>query len=397
MRSTVLIPFLLAPVIGVLIAVQLFERSENSGGTREESGAQARNKPSSELVQAPAMQSDGERSAGGFAFTDLMSIMRKGGAAVSAPELHAAFQAVLTQAPGEARTQALRTAFTKWVLETPAEALAHIDSIPGEDRRTIVATALAALARQHPERFQRYVNEIGQDSGAVLTATLSAISEKHPAEALAWIKQHPELDTKGELTAAVLPGLIHSGIALAAQTVASMNDRAPVSLIQQVAVSYAKQDPAQAYQWVGQVIKDRSDASPTQLLNDVSSSLAASYPAEAASYLNRASDPAVRKSLMNEIAIRKGQEDLGAAWNWLSQYGGDPNYSEAAQNLLYRWSYTKPQEVAQILTNVSNQEVQTVAVAHLSRFWQQRDQAAYQAWLASLPPGSLKTAALSAR
>jgi hypothetical protein len=43
---------------------------------------------------------------------------------------------------------------------------------------------------------------------------------------------------------------------------------------------------------------------------------------------------------------------------------------------------------------VADAEVQSAAATHLSRFWQQRDPAGYQAWVASLPPGALKNSAM---
>jgi hypothetical protein len=100
---------------------------------------------------------------------------------------------------------------------------------------------------------------------------------------------------------------------------------------------------------------------------------------------------------MSELAIRKGQDNLGQAWNWLGQYGGDPAYAEAAQNLLYRWSYTQPQEVARILPSVGDAALQATATAHLTQLWMKKDPAAYQKWLASLPPGQLRAFALAAK
>lgn len=391
MKLKTVLPFLFAPVIGVLIGVQLFKTSQGEDALNNEDGKQAEVRQARERSPVPGSR----EAAKGFVFNDLMSVMGGGQAVASSPELRAAFQAALKMAPGEARTQAMQAAFSRWVLENPSEALAYIDDIPAEERQTIVATALAALARQQPDKFRNYSAAIGKDADTVLSVTLDALAEKNPAQALEWIRQYPELDANGELTATVLPALLRSDVALAARTVASMNERAPVSLVQQVAVSYAQQDPGQAYQWVRQIMQNRSDLPPSQLLNEVSSSLATSDPAAAASYLNRAADPEVRKSLMSEIAIRKGQDDLAGAVNWLNQYNADPGYREAAQNLLYRWSYTKPQEVAKILPSIGDQQVQAAAATHLSHFWQQQDKASYERWLATLPRGGIRSAAAS--
>lgn len=391
MKLKTVLPFLFAPVVGVLIGVQFFKTSQGEDALNNEDRKQAEARQAQQGSSAPGNR----EAAKSFVFNDLMSVMGGGQTVASSPERRAAFRAALKMAPGEARTQAMQAAFSRWVLENPSEALAYIDDIPAEERQTIVATALAALARQQPDKFRNYSATIGKDADSVLSVTLDALAEKNPAQALEWIRQYPELDANGELTATVLPALLRSDVALAARTVASMNERAPVSLVQQVAASYAQQDPTQAYQWVRQIMQNRSDLPPSQLLNEVSSSLATSDPAAAASYLNRASDPEVRKSLMSEIAIRKGQDDLAGAVNWLNQYNADPGYREAAQNLLYRWSYTKPQEVAKILPSIGDRQVQAAAATHLSHFWQQQDKASYERWLATLPQGDIRSAAAS--
>ncbi|MFP5392625.1 MAG: hypothetical protein ACLGI6_13945 [Gammaproteobacteria bacterium] len=230
-----------------------------------------------------------------------------------------------------------------------------------------------------------------------LVQALAALAEQQPALALEAIRRHPQLDVNGVLSAAVLPALIRKDLALAAETVAAMGARAPVALIQQVAAAYARSDPATAYAWLARVAQGRTDLPPARLVDAVSSSLVASDADAAAHFMGQTPDAGVRKSLMNEIAIRKGQDDLGAAWNWLAQYSSDPAHGEAVQNLLYRWSYTKPEEVARLLPQVTEPDVQAEAAAHLTRFWQQKDPQGYQKWLASLPPGALRNVALAAR
>lgn len=390
MKLGILLPFLLAPVLGIGIGIQLYQHVEGddepAGNNRMMQSAQGRQ------PGAQAMASGGEGGQN-MAFNELMSIMRSGSAVVSAPELQAAFRTAMSQEPGEPRQAAMRGAFIRWVLQAPEEALAHIDQIPQEDRQHLTATAIAALAEQQPDKFQRYATLLGKDTGAILAASLGALAAKRPAEALDWIRQNPSLDENGALTAAVVPELLRADVGLAARVVASMKGEAPVALIQQVAATYGKQDPEQAYRWVGEIIRDKPDASPSQVLNEVSSTLAAQDMSKAIDYMNRASDAEIRKSLMSEIAVTKSQDDLGAAWNWLNQYSNDPLYSEAAMNLVYRWSYVRPQEVAKILPSMSDPDMQTTAATHLARLWQQQDNQSFQKWVATLSPGNLRTAA----
>jgi hypothetical protein len=394
----IVIPFLLAPLIGVPIGMQLFERIENENAPRiKAAAADPARAPSG--ASGPAQEKN-EGGASGFTFADLMQAMRTGGAAMPAGEPEAAFHAALrnmAQEPAtDDRIRKLQAIYNRWVRDNPAQALSQLESIRADERQEIVANALAMLAREQPDKFQAYIDSIGHDANTVLAATLGAIAEKAPQDALTWLQQNPGRDPQGELIAAVLPNLIRDDLPLAAKTVAGMEAQAPIALIQQVAVAYAQQDPAQAYAWVGNVLQ-HTDKSPSQVLNEVSASLVADNPNGAAGYLNRISDPVVRQSLMGELAMQKAQDDLPTAWNWLSQYSTDEHYGDTALNLLYRWSYARPKEVAAVLPSIADGEMQLAAATHLARFWQQRDRAGYQSWVASLPAGAMRDAAMSAQ
>jgi len=314
----------------------------------------------------------------------------------AAPALQAAFAAVLREPPGTARADRLRAAFTRWLLAAPDDALAHAALIPAEDRRQVLAAALAALAQRRPDVFERLAGSLPGD-GIDLADAIGALAESDPGRALDWVRGHPALDRDGRLSAAMLPALVRANPAGAAAAVAALRERAAPALIQQVAAAYARSDPAQAYAWVRQVSAGRADVAPARLLEAVSASLAAADPDAAEQLMNRTPDADVRASLMNELAQRKGQDDLGAAWDWLGRHAADPQYADAAQNLLYRWSWTRPEAVAQLLPRVQDAAVQADAAVHLTQMWRRKDPAAYEAWLASLPAGPLRTAALGAR
>ena len=365
MKAKVVLLFVLAPLVGVLAGMV--------AAGRDHDGA------------APAgvvEPSAGQVPAGHGTFV--------------APALESAFHAALQAAPGDARTEALQRAFARWLLDAPDDALAHIASIPAEERHAVVTAAFAALALKRPSSFQQYSTALAQ-YGTDLAVVAAAMADSDPVQALKWVRQYARDDANATLLGAVLPGLLRSDVTLAASTVAAMKAQAPLALVQQVAAAYVRHDPAHAYTWAGQLVEGRTDVAPSRLLDEVSSSLVARDQQAAADFMNQSSAPAIRRSLMSELAIRKGQDDLGAAWTWLEQYGSDPAYADVAQNLLYRWSYTKPQEVAHILPKVSDVGVQANGAAYLTQFWQRTDRSAYQNWIASLPPGQLRSAVLAAK
>ena len=109
--------------------------------------------------------------------------------------------------------------------------------------------------------------------------------------------------------------------------------------------------------------------------------------------LARTADPQQKTELIREITALKAQDDLGSAWGWLTQHRSDPAYAESARNLLYQWSYARPEHVATLLPDVASGEAQAAAAQQLAQLWNKKDPHAYNAWVASLPEGPLKAAA----
>ena len=372
------LPFLLAPIIGGAIGWHVFNTAHDAPVPASPAPA-AVSTPSAALLSG-----------------ELANVFDHTAAAVdTAPDAAAAFTAALTLPPGPNRAALLQAAFTRWVLQAPVPALASIERLPAEERQPVVAHALAMLAQQRPEQFLTYANALSDNYTTYMAAAMGLLAESNPQLALALVQRNRErADPHGVIMNALLPGMIRSDLALAAETVAAMQDRASIAHIQQVAAAYAQHDPQQAYDWVNRVLAKRTDIAPAQVLNDITASLVAGNPTAAANYLARSTDPVIRKSLLGEIAMQKGQEDLDAAWTWLNEYQADEHYGETALNLLYRWSYSRPEEVAKILPTVTDVQVQGAVATHLARFWQKKDPTGYQAWLASLPPGPVRDTAL---
>jgi hypothetical protein len=109
--------------------------------------------------------------------------------------------------------------------------------------------------------------------------------------------------------------------------------------------------------------------------------------------LARTADPQQKTALIREITALKAQDDLRTAFGWLTQHRSDPAYAESARNLLYQWSYARPEHVAALLPEVASGEAQAAAAQQLAQFWNKKDPHAYHAWVASLPEGALKAAA----
>lgn len=297
------------------------------------------------------------------------------------------FNAALAQPDGDARLASLKTSFIQWVSEDPSVALRALDRVPLAYRQELMAPALAALAERQPDKALDYANAASDSSPESLGAVLAVVAKKDPQRALE-IASGPTLNT-------VIAVVAQTNLEMAARFVTAQAERAPTAAIEQIANEYAKRgDPTAAFNWAREATRDRPTAVATAAMNATSASLAATNLEQATSYLNQTSDTQIRNSLIREIASRKGEQDLRTAWDWLTQYRNDTAYSENARNLLYRWSYARPEEVAALLREVTDNDVLVAGAKELSSQWQRRDMRGYQTWLTSLPAGPLKAAAI---
>ena len=312
----------------------------------------------------------------------------------SAQTARAEFEAALSDR-SDGASDRLRLAYVHWLLEDPAAALARADELPAGERHEVVAAGLTLFAHERPDQALRYLSTLDGDYTPYLAGALGEVAKTDARRALEWVEQNQARDPNGDLYGAVIPALAKVDLSRAAHAVESLGERAPENAFQAVAAEYARRDPARAYTWASEMAAARHD-DPAASLRAVSTAVVTADPAGAAQLLSRTADPAVRASLIGEISQQRGEKDLPGAWQWLGQFKDDPSYDANARELLSRWSYTKPQDVANLLPAVADPELQASAAKQLAGIWQQQDPVRYGAWVGSLPAGPIKSAATSA-
>jgi hypothetical protein len=297
------------------------------------------------------------------------------------------FALALAQADGEWKSAQLSAAFTRLLAHSPAEALRDVDRIPIDYRQQVVGAALAQVAAQQPDRVLGYIDGITENYASYLGVVLGVIAQRDPARAVDIAIQNADRDPTGAMFGSLIPVLVQSNLERAASLVSAMN-KPQVTVIQQVASEYARNDPDRAYQWASEVARRHGPNLAEEAVDALSVSLATSSPEVALNFLARTQDVTIRNSLIRAISQHMGQQDLRSAWAWLSDYRTDASYSENARNLLYRWSYAKPEEVAELLPSIDDREIRSAVADELAIAWQKRDPNAYQAWLGSLTAGA---------
>lgn len=290
----------------------------------------------------------------------------------------------------------IEAAYQRWLLVSPGEALRVAALLPPEHSRRIQSKALALLAEHDLATFLRYAN--GQQDQ--LPAILAWVADSNPHVALHLMTLLPEVDadTKRKWMAAMLPRLVAVDPSMAAQAVTATGNPLTLDQVQQVTAGYARKDMALALQWAAQVLAARNSSlsvSANQAMRDVVSSLVASAPDAAEQFLLQPGNEHLKQEFELEIAMLKARDDLAVGWAWL-QKRETPTAQLSGAELLYRWSYTRPQEVARILSMLAPSPIQEQIATQLGRNWSRKNSSSFDVWVGSLPPGSMREAALAA-
>jgi hypothetical protein len=305
-----------------------------------------------------------------------------------------AFERALQQHETVHRFEALRSAFPRLLRDDPERALQLAERIPEDERDAIVAPALGTWATSDPRRAWEALDQVpmAPDHRATL---FTALAEQAPLRALSWLQgeapKHENAPAPIELYRALLPRLLRDDPSTAAALVADMGADAPLDLVQEIAVDHAKHNPRDAFIWV-ESFGQRSEFNRIQALRAVSEAVVAANAEGAAALLNQTTDAQIRQPLMGALALHKAQADIRAAWLWLQTYRDDAAYRENARALLGAWSSAKPNEVAAVVLEIDDVELQRGAAEQLSNVWRERDPNALRQWLATLPAGPLRDA-----
>lgn len=305
-----------------------------------------------------------------------------------------AFERSLQHDDALRRFEALRSAFPRLLRDDPARALQLAGRIPENERDAIVAPALGAWATQDSTRAWDVLNRVAM-APEHRAALFAALAEHAPHAALSWLRdeapKHEDSPPPIELYRAILPTLIRDDLSTAAAVVAGLGSAAPLDLVQEIAVEHAKRNPHDAFTWA-ESFEQRSDFDRIQTLRAVSAAVVAANPEGAATLLNQTTDAQIRHPLMGALALHKAQESVRDAWIWLQMYRDDAAYRENARALLGAWSYAKPTEVAAVVLEIDDVELQRGTAEQLSNVWQERDPNALRQWLTTLPTGPLRDA-----
>jgi len=313
--------------------------------------------------------------------------------AMTAPEL-ALERAELM--PQELRGQIQVVAIQTLAQRDPKAALARFEQMPQGvvGRNGILPIIARSYATRDPDGALAWARAQQPPQPGVMAAVISGLADKDPAHAFDLAS---EIASPAEQTQA-LQSVMNMSIMRDPASMAPLLDRvlampnsAQRQMLVQVALnSLAQSDPDKAVDWL--------IANPGQAPNavqQVASTFARNDPARAASYSSRLTGDS-RVPWLRGVASSYAQVDSRGALEWVEQQRGTPEYDELAFAVLQSAS---PQDLAattRLIESIGREDYQRMGIQSLGTRWANTDPAAAANWATNLRDPTQRTAAVQA-
>jgi hypothetical protein len=291
---------------------------------------------------------------------------------------------------GEQRDIALRAAIQAWGSEDPYGALAFVERLgPGRDRDTLLRAIGQEIGRQDPNGALAWFRSLDSSPQGLYGSILQGVAQREPQRALELALESGDPSAVLLTSMAVRSGEV-SFADLGARVLAMESGGPRDERVQTLMNTWARKDPEEAMSWLvshgGDLSRDAlSRAAETLARQNPGAAIGAtqSLPAEH------------REAWVRAVALGYAQTDPAGAKSWMEQYRGQAVF-DAGMTAIVQVSATRnPADAAAMLPSFTDATTRERAATTVAQRWTERDSRAAHDWATSLPPGSLRDAALT--
>jgi hypothetical protein len=237
--------------------------------------------------------------------------------------------------------------------------------------------------------LNRLLGQAGNDTDELLRSRLQEWTEADPVAASSWAANQEDPARRAELLEQVSIVWANLDPTAAAQWVRALpDDRARHISALAVANETARSDPLAALRLVGEL---PSTLERDQALAHAVSQWAVSDPVSALRWSSEIADPFLQERLFSEIAVAAAGDSPTAAAELASSlmHAGEPQ-AAAVISIVQRWAQQAPGAAAEWILRFPETSLRSVALENLTTVWAADDAAGLEAWVAGLPPGSVR-------
>lgn len=201
-----------------------------------------------------------------------------------------------------------------------------------------------------------------------------------PVQASNWFAARPE--TTQDQTAAVAQGWASDSAGLQNYVVQLPDTTWKQSFLQEAGAQMSVRDPAEAVKLAQEMDPGKSQ---TCFLQSVACNWVASDPNAALDWINNVSDPSLKEQLVASAAQSYALTDPAQAMTWLaSSVQSDQIVKDSALNIIQTWVTKDPAGAANLVAQLPDGDTKQAALDFVSKYWEQTDPSAANAWIQGL-------------
>jgi hypothetical protein len=266
---------------------------------------------------------------------------------------------------------------------------------PGPARQQLVQTIARSLAERDADGALAWVRSLQPPEPAALGVVLSHVAIEDPLRAFELAAGISSPMEQMQALQAVVgtatmrdPGL--SG-ALLDRVLALPNNAQRQSMIQMVMNSWASREPAGAADW----LLSNAERAPLDVVTQVGMQYARLDHARAASYADRMPGDA-RAAWLRGVANGYAAADPRGAFDWVEQFRGRPEYDDTAFAILQTGAQYDPASATRLLESIDREDYRRSGAGMIAMRWASQNPAGAASWAAGQSDPGARMSAVSA-
>ncbi len=300
--------------------------------------------------------------------------------ATTAPEL------VLERAgtfPAEFRLPVETSALQTLAQRDPRAALERMaQTPPGPARQQLVQAVARSFAERDAEEALTWARSLQPPDPGAVAVVVSSIATEDPLRAFELAAEIGSPMEQMQALHAVLSTATMRDLGMSKplleRVLALPNSAQRQSLVQTVVGSWASRAPADATEW----LLANVDRTPPDVVAQVAMQYTQLDRTRAASYADRLPGDA-RTAWLRGVAGAYASADPRAAFDWVEQFRGRPEYDDTAFAVLQSGAQYDPESAARMLESIGREEYRRSAVGMVAMRWANQNPAAAASWAAS--------------
>lgn len=295
--------------------------------------------------------------------------------------------------PGAGSRWGRHVAMRAWAVDDVSGALTYLENLPATRRRQELQSVVArTYGARDPEGAFAWARNLKPRSPSVLHAVVDGIARNDPGRAVDAVLSLDSEETQRNAMTMIAAQVSYSGDpeALANRLTTLSDGKVKDQAVQTLTSNWAQADPESALMW----LLGNADHAGAHSFRQVAQQLGHADPEMAVRYTSKVPS-AYRDAWIQHVAPGYAQIDSTAAFNWISQYQGEPAYEAGLAAMIRHSSQEDPRGAARMLETIVDSPHSAAAASTIAAQWVRSEPRAASTWAQELNQDEARSSALA--